>query len=571
MRLNLFVLLAVWLVGCASSIPRGMQGNKDFPSPVELDEMTRVDPVRRSREYGQKMVEQWRLTPPLSDVISYRTRDPQDALERRLVEASSRAEEPKISEGASCYARQLGLFYAEHKAYPHEGLKSFMSSRCGMSVSRALTLTWRAPTEQVGQGAQAVVARFGDDLARHAEEQIVRGGSYELGVWSGVHEDHTLVTMVVSRRYVALEPISARAGEDGEVVLRGESLHTRWVDVSAMYTVGDFAHEACTSEEGVKAPRFVLRCKLSRGDRDARLDLWGTNEGRVLSSGISDLVLWPQIEPSEVYQAPLVREVLQEVKLDPEASLLAQLLTLVNHVRSQGGLKPLGASQEQSAVLGKIAPHFFEAPDTAAGDELEDKLARGFLSGWSVGKPILDAGFVTGGVQRRDIVQWLSATLETAGGRRTLLSPDNGLLALGTYAQGDAYSFLAVRYSTPPDETYAQRLTRLARLINRARRDAGVPGVVWDRHPEEIEEEVAEMERAEMGLEVLMRDFAWKASMRFAVKENHTFITPLSEGSKMPDFLIAPERRKIDALVALYPIIEGHPWQTYIVFVLADK
>lgn len=572
-------MLLLW--GCASApaSTKKTGGHKDFPSPAELDELATASVVRSERAYDRKVVPEWTLERPLSDVISYRVREASGPLEQVLLAQAEerRAKAPKISEGASCHARQLGLFYLEHEQYPHDGLQSFMSSRCGMATVKPFATTWdvtRDDDESPIMDAAALAKRLEGPIKRVLTGHIASGKSYELGIWEGERQGKRIVVLVVERRYVDLEPLNAQAPEDGVVVLRGESLHDRWDSVAAAFTVGEFEHGRCEAEEGVKAPKFVLRCKLNRGDRDARLDLWGSNEGRVLANGISDLVLWPQIKPEDTYRAPLARALLREVKLDEDAPLLEQALALVNHVRASGGLVPLRASREQSVALGKLVPHFFEADDTIEGDKLKDRLALGFMAGWEITQPVLSGSFGTGAVQRRDLVQWLTSMLEGSNGRRTLLSPEHGILALGVYAQGDAYSFLAVTYNTPPPyEAYGTQLARLSKLLQRARAEAGVPGLVWDRRPEMSEDIVREIEADEISWPDARREFAVRAVTRGNYKREYLWLTSSLEHGRafVPPALLSKDIRHIDALVVVRPWDAGHPWSVYVVYMLLDN
>jgi hypothetical protein len=131
-----------------------------------------------------------------------------------------------------------------------------------------------------------------------------------------------------------------------------------------------------------------------------------------------------------------------------------------------------------------------------------------------------------------------------------------------------------VTYNTPPPyEAYGTQLARLSKLLQRARAEAGVPGLVWDRRPEMSEDIVREIEADEISWPDARREFAVRAVTKGNYKREYLWLTSSLEHGRafVPPALLSKDIRHIDALVVVKPWDAGHPWSVYVIYMLLDN
>lgn len=438
------ILLVGLFASMALSACSTTQSATQFPSNVELQRLAARPAASHPQQGDVADVEEWDLVGPLPDQVGDQvapTDGPWNGLLGEL--AKRRPGLLMVSSAANCVARELGVFFAAKRARMAESLQSFIAARCGMTGTPQLSHGYRYQ-ETVGEAdEQKLFAAWGPVLRDELQKTVGSStGPQLIGIWFGRRNGIALASWVVVPRQVRVDPMAMVPSGAGQVVVRGEVLN-RAERVEALANRGAYGFKRCEVDPKVRMPQFSLCCDVDQSDLSTNIQIAAFEPGRVLGHTILSLVVWPKGEIGNRYRRPSLAEKAAQNNagaVKSSGDVAADLVVLVDGVRSQAGMKALRFSAPQSQTARRLAPHYFAAMAGLESETVADQVVLGLRAGWEVGAPLRAGQFTYGGVEGSfSAARLLSEVLDVPGGREALLDPEADHLAvgvIGTPAQG---------------------------------------------------------------------------------------------------------------------------------------
>jgi hypothetical protein len=368
-----------------------------------------------------------------------------------------------------------------------------------------------------------------------------------------------------------LERTAMVPAPDGTVTIAGELLEPG-DHVEALINRGHFGFARCSVDASVPLPRFVVSCAADSSDSVAWLEIAAFPRGRIMGRVVARVLVWPGGAPASMYeQAEYVHHALPAGP-DPRA----QLHQLLNEVRGEAGLAPVGLAARESEVATEVAPHYFAALVGSEPELVADQIVLGLRAGWDVDGEISQGDFTYGIVEKSDdLARLLDTVLERPAGRETLLERNAAFVALGPLIAPEqqlvgmvASSYRLMDIGNPVAE--AQRV--LGRLT-KARIDAHMtaPPIAHrlDTHARDAAERVQRGEATPHA--ALQRMIARAAEWMTGVMVRGWVIETSSIDSlTFPTDMLRDPLSGVSVAVARYRP-KGAPWTRLLIFVLATS
>jgi hypothetical protein len=427
------------LAAAAALLPACATTSGQFPSAEELGNLAARPPADRIAADDVADVAQWRLTGPLPDGVAVTAHPPASAWDQLLdQEVSRRAGLAFASESAHCVAREAGLFYLATRGRPAPALEQFIAGRCGLAATDSSTgYRWGdvpadfSDERVLGQWRDAVLDDVGKALGS-------AGGPTLVGLWYGRKDGRAVVSWLVSRRRVQIDPLPL-VPPGAQVVVRGELLIAA-SHLEGLANAGRFGVHHCIADPAVPLPRFALTCDVDAADRAAQIEVAAFPPGRILGPIVLSLVVWPAGTPGDSFERPVLAGAAPAPCAAGAASgdVPGALTACINQARAEAQLAPLALAPAQSQTATRLAPHFFAALAGAEPELLADKVVLGLRAGWDVGAPLRYGQFTSGLIHggSAEIDRLVASVLDRPSGREALLDPDARQLAVGTVAGG---------------------------------------------------------------------------------------------------------------------------------------
>lgn len=546
------LLVAATLFGCATTKSAAV---------VRADELESISakPLpKKVFEHPVAPVTKWQLTGPLPTTIGHTApTGPGAGKWETLLSLAADRSEP--SQALRCVANERARFALANAGEPPELLAQFINSRCGVPSLGANVETLSGPVDD----------RFTDDeIFEHWQAQAKQmvmnvPARSHVGIAYVRQSGKAMVVVAHVVDRIELEPVSM-APQEAHVVIRGKLLQPGETVFGAV-NHGAFGSAECAVSSKIALPQFELDCVIERTDASTWLSVGSREHGRWLGNGAVDLLLYPRGELGDTFVAPKRAEELKETS--PRAFTFA-----LNRVRQEAGLKPVELAEAQSSSCQKLAPHYFVASyDNDAA--LLDRIAMGLAAGWYVKSPIGQGDFTSGVTWAAEQGTLLAQMLESPHARRTLLSPEAGVVAFGAWAEAPMVGAVVTTYPSLPDgEKLTSRQSDVFEALNRARAKLGVGPVQRVVLPHDPTQAVAERVRSgaispKEGLERLLNETV--QLMNRAVQGWH-LDTPSLERIEWPNEMLT--RPNLQVMLALTTAkTEGEPFTRYhLLFVLLE-
>jgi hypothetical protein len=466
-----------------------------FPSPRELEELGEPPGPAQVFDLDTRRVERWRLRGPFPDKIGALPYQAEDRWSQVLAEEAGRRPGLLLpTEAMRCVARELGLFYLEHRGQPTESLRRFITVRCHASVPQVRMAHFSAdisPGADEAQVFEELAPRFRENLGR-----ALAGGSRTAGLWYGRKGGHVVVILAWGQRRIHLEPVSPFADPAGGFSLEGEVLEPV-VGINALINRGRFAVESCKPDETVALPRFRFLCQADTRDPQALVSVSLRAPDRLLASNGLDALVWPGRFTSNEYRNPKFGKRRLVTEEDPVAE---EFVALLNEARKEAGLEPVELDRDQSAAAQRLTPFFFASMQGQGPSLHTEMIVLGMIAGWSVQGAVESGHFTAAWVMRStDLAELLGSALEYPVSREALLASDIDRIAVGgmlATAEGlDGMAALIGTYAVFSGGSQDELTTRVLEQLTAARAARG------QGPPRELVELASLCEGAAIGVE----------------------------------------------------------------------
>jgi hypothetical protein len=403
------------------------EGGGAYPSPEELEQLGEPPEPEQVFDLDTRRVDRWRLRGPFPDRVGALPYQGEDRWSALLAEqARRRAGLLLQTEAMRCAARELGLFYLEHRGQPTDSLRRFIAIRCHASVSQLEMAHYSAEVPK-GTPDDAVFERFASELQDDLSRALA-GGPRTAGIWFGRKGDHVVVMLAWGRRKLHVEPFSPFADSSGRVTIEGEVLEPV-VAVDALVNRGRFATARCERSEEPSLPRFRFVCQVDAGDPQAMLSISLRSPDRLLAANGLDALVWPGRFTSNEYRSPRFGRSRPVTESDPVAE---EFVALLNQAREKAGLEAVVLDREQSATAQRLTPFFFASMQGQGPSLHTEMIVLGMLAGWSVEGAVENGHFTAAWVMRStDLSELLGTALEHPASREALLAAEIDRIAVG--------------------------------------------------------------------------------------------------------------------------------------------
>ncbi len=479
MRPTPFALLSVVVAATACSASKP----SEFPTRAEIAAVADSPaPVRLFAE-PEGFAEPWQLVDALPAALDAREHvgaTPWDQLVWQFT--SQRAGLAFASEAYHCVAEHTARYVAYRGRFPPRALKRFIAARCGAPsasfASRSVTL----PASR-DQPDQAVIGRLYEDAPKMLSD-LAGTGAHDVGLAMVRGETQAVVVAVAERRQVVVRSMPFVPGPDGKIVLRGELLEpvTR---IQGYVNRGPFGYARCAQSPAVRLPAFELTCEPALEDASAAISVVALPPGRVLGPEVIDTLIFPAGAPAAAF-----------TPRQPAASSAAggaltppAIVAALNARRAEAGLAPVVLDAPQSALVTKLAPHFFAATYGREDELVADVVTLGVMAGWDV-QGMVRAGHSTALVTPAAATpdDLVSELLESPPDREALFGPGVHRVAVGLVrdASANAAGALFGAYELLDTTRHADEGQRLFARIQAARaaRSLSPPAIVPVLAPE---------------------------------------------------------------------------------------
>jgi hypothetical protein len=444
-----------------------------YPSPEELAQLGEPPPAEQVFDLDMRRVERWRLRGPFPEKIGALPDMADDRWSQLLArEAQHRAGLLLPTEAMGCVARELGIFYLEHRGQPTDGLRRFMTTRCHASVPQVRMAHYSADVPSNASEAEIFerfAPQFQDTLGR-----ALAGGPRTAGIWYGREGDHVVVMLAWGQRQLHLEPLSPFADSSGRVSLEGEVLEPV-VAVHALINRGRFGVAKCERAQDFVLPHFRFVCQADPRDPQALVSISLRAPDRLLASNGLDALIWPGRFTSNEYRNPKYGKPRPVTEDDPVAE---EFVSLLNQAREEAGLEPVELDREQSATAQRLTPFFFASMQGQGSSLQTEMIVLGMLAGWNVEGAVESGHFTASWLMRStDLSELLGSAIEYPVSREALLADDIDRIAVGgmlATAEGlDGMAALIGTYAVFSGGDHDELTARVLEQLAAARKERG--------------------------------------------------------------------------------------------------
>ncbi len=461
MRLALlFVAFAVAL-GCSAAKPGA------FPSRSELADIAERPVLPNLFPKADVAGEAWTLAGPLPEAIETRAYAGSEAVDAALRAIADRR--PGLvfaSTAMHCAAQETGRYIAERGARPPVDVERFIAARCG-ATRTDYTYGWLSLPVGVGDEAASMQRLLAE--APKTIGGVTSTGSVTAGA-ALVRGSKQIVLLAASQaRDAVVEPVPF-VPQGGRVVLRGEVLQPT-AFVRAVVNRGAFGYAVCDTKKDVRLPAFEITCEVAPEDDFTWIEAVAVPPGRILGHAFVDALVFPKGAPTPTF-TPSRRD---DANVAPTAHAIIDAL---NARRAEASLPPVVLDLPESAVVTKVAPHYFEAATGRVEEIIADKVVLGVKAGWDVDGLVrvgdsasIIAQGATGPTSIVDLV------LESPSRREALFNPEVRRVAVGLVLDPGSRSVGALfgAYALIDPARHGQEAADFVALLTRLRAARGLP------------------------------------------------------------------------------------------------
>lgn len=495
-RIFTLLTLSTAFYGCAAQGPGGAGGSIDpnrertpsgFPTKRALEKIAALSVRTVASTDNKKDVDTWKLEGPVlpdGATLGHPVNKPWGKMLLEKVQAKGPSS--IADESMACVAREVGLFYLDHKAYPSSSLESFIVGRCAApnSSTRVYALAVEAaPNTKDEKLLEAVQARL-TKLITDAP-----AGPTAFGLWFGQKNKQNLFMLAVGERKLHLKEVITEADKK-TTVLRGQLLVSA-ASMRAVITQGAYGSTACESKK-VEFPAFEVHCTGDAADDAAWIELSVVVAGAELAEPIAGLVVSPSGKPSETYKRA---DYFAGAKPASGQELVGVLHAAINRARAGAGLQPVELDAKESAAASQVAPQYFAALGGTMSATVADTIALGLRAGWDVEGLVKSGTFMSVGPTSIDTAENMLATaFERPSNRTVLFGKDVKRVAIGTYwsPEEKRTGALFAAYSMFESMNEEQLQTLVLEKLNAARAKAGKAPAKLPRDIDRVADRVGE-------------------------------------------------------------------------------
>lgn len=374
----------------------------------------------------------------------------------------------------ACAAAELARFlHAAPGTMPTDDVEAFMFARCGVTTPN---VAWSSSKLAKKAKRSLDPKRDGKQIAK------VLADLEPAEVGFGTYGDASGGVSVIAYGFDALElePVSARAGASGHVVVRGKVTYpTEWI--SAASTQGEFGSARCVRTfDGVGEGAFALDCRTDPDDARSVIQVFAAPVGSLLGGEVARIVVSPDGSAPLAYSAPAY-----EFPTDGGSFDSASIVAAVNSLRTRARLEDVRLAAQQDAVSGNLFPFLLQAKTT----ELRNRVGLGLLAGYRVDGIIASAEFTTianrFGVGFDDVI---AGALFMPYARHQLLGRDFDVLstAVAESEEADVRRILAVSYELFSPRDFSAEEASFLSALDGQRSLVGLPPVVRVQGPNDM-------------------------------------------------------------------------------------
>lgn len=407
--------------------PPPAKESSPFPSRGEIESLAKRPAPKAMFQADYASVARWRLEGPFPERIGEEPIQHPDAWEKLLLDAvAQRAGLVVASKSMRCVARQLGLFFLAHHAYPDQSLQQTILGRCGAT---AISVEMGYLHGDVpAQTPESAVLRQWHGGTIDLLHKYLGAGPRAVGLWFGRRGGKAVLMLASAVRHVRVDPVSAVPGHDGAIHLSGEVL-TPTESLDAMINHGDYGFADCKRDPSVKLPRFALSCPTQHDDAEEWISLTARAPGRILENPVLRVLARPSAAAAVDYRRPSAG---RSVAIALPKDFAPKLVSELNRLRARVHAQPLTLETRESEVANRVAPLYFGAYEGTVDPSYGDVVALGLMAGWDVQGPIRRAAM--GGtlvLNTNDLAIWLGDALTKPWLRAALLAPACSRIAAG--------------------------------------------------------------------------------------------------------------------------------------------
>lgn len=496
-RLLTLLTLSAAFYGCAAQGPGGAGGSSidpdrertpsGFPTKRALEKIAALSVRTVTSKDSKKDVDTWKLEGPVlpdGATLGHPVNKPWGRMLLEKVQAKGPSS--IADESMACVAREVGLFYLEHKAYPSSSLESFIVGRCAApnSSTRVYALSVDAPANTKDEKLLEAVQ---DRISKLITEAPTSPTAF--GLWFGQKNKQSLFLLAVGERKLHLKEVVTEADKK-TTVLRGQFL-VQAGSMRAVITQGAFGSAPCESKK-VEFPAFEVKCVGDANDDAAWIELSVVAAGSELAEPVAGLVVSPSGNPSETYKRA---DYFAGAKPTSAQELVGVLHAALNRARAGAGLQPVELDAKESAAASQVAPQYFAALSGTLSTTVADTIALGLRAGWDVDGLVKSGTFMSVGPTSVDTAENMLATaFERPSSRSVLFGKDVKKVAIGTYwsAEEKRTGALFAAYSMFETMNDEQLQALVLEKLNAARAKAGKAAAKAPRDIDRVADRVGE-------------------------------------------------------------------------------
>ncbi|HEY2515217.1 MAG TPA: hypothetical protein VGI39_30330, partial [Polyangiaceae bacterium] len=340
-RFSPLALPLVFASGCASTTSTSNAPSTPatvFPSRAEVAALPAQPAKDAVFATSEGLVDRWQseATPPPEDDAS-----PWGQLARDLVKPY--APHASIAPALRCAAREMARFELANKTLPFDGLRRFMTARCGWSGAQVQPLGWRFDVSRGGTDAKVLEEARGE-VTKIAAEYLAKG-EHALGLATVRDKGSLVVMLAIGAEDAVLASDSRAVDATRHVTLRGQ-VHGDYEAVAGFANRGAMGVGFCESNPKVRLPKFEMSCELAPGDVWDWVAVVGRKKGRFLEESLAEAIIYAGDGSGIEYHA---QNFGAPAMVSSGADLTKVLVERLNAARTQAKLPPVTLAPKQSA------------------------------------------------------------------------------------------------------------------------------------------------------------------------------------------------------------------------------
>lgn len=574
-RVDRFAIAAV--IACAACAPTMQVAAPDteeperpprFPTASDLEKLSTVpiQPAAQPRQTHE--VESWTLSGPFDADLNAKPHPEATGAQKLLLEVSARAR-VETSASMACVAREVGSFFLQHEKYPAPALEAFMAGRCGAPVMSVGVYTFGSGEVAAKQKESDLFGFWKEDLEKLYVKAQKPDHAY--GVWFGRKGKTAMFFLASGPKKSELTEISTSTATPERFVVRGKLL-VEGVTLRALVNRGAFGVAPCELNERVALPAFDVTCTGDPKDSTAWIEIVALPPGRILGPAVARVLISPSGAPSNTYSRSKYS---LNLPVDGAEAIQAHLVTAINRVRQDAGLKTVDFEAEQSATAGKVAQHYFAATSGKVDATIADVVVLGVRAGWNV-NGMVRYGLFTAAASGfgGNVDDLLGSALERPFGREVLLDPEVRKVAIGSVWQPEEKYFGAIisTYAMFEETPQSELVKEVYAALREARAKAGFgPAGVLAPFDEVGQKLAAAIEADQIKPRAALQNFIQIAANALPGRMIGGWVleSDAIEKAPYPPELVKQPGLKINVAVARHRT-RNDPWGRYVVLIIFE-